>query len=138
MGHMGDGVDSTETNGWATVKNFTPLDRMAVIVGVPFDGLERRDSVTYSKYASKTTGLGHPLRMYYPISSETAYSLKDVINERYDPNYGMQHQYELWINQCGQNVVDDMGAVGSGIPGAPPRFLAFPWLNYLWFRLQAH
>ena len=133
FGHFGDGLDSQNTNGWATSKNFTPLDRVAVLVGVPFDGLERQDRKTYAKHLS---GFGHPLYLYHPISDEAYASIQERITERYDPNYGAQHQYEIFLNSCGQNVGDDIRA--AGINGAPPRILFGPWLDYFWLRIQAH
>ncbi|MGD1064914.1 MAG: RHS repeat-associated core domain-containing protein [Terracidiphilus sp.] len=135
-GHMGDAVDSQDSNGWATAANFTPLDRVGVLVGIPFAGLERPDSITYSKYASKTSGIGHPLHLYYPIDEATYQSINDRIQMRYDPHYGQQHKYWLYLNSCGQEVGDDIRA--AHIPGAPPRWLFSPWLDYLWLRAQTH
>jgi RHS repeat-associated protein len=133
FGHMGDAVDTQNTNGWATAKNFTPLDRVLVMVGVPFAGMERSDRQTY---ASHLSGFGHPLYLYHPISDDQYASIMDRIAARYDSNYGMQHQYEVFLNSCGQNVSDDIRA--AGINGAPPRLLFGPWLDYLWLRVQAH
>jgi hypothetical protein len=40
------------------------------------------------------------------------------------------------LNSCGQEVGDDIRA--AHIPGAPPRWLFSPWLDYLWLRAQTH
>ncbi|HEX5235915.1 MAG TPA: hypothetical protein VFW25_11360 [Silvibacterium sp.] len=48
QGHMGEAVDSNDTNGWATDKNFTLSDRAFVAVGMPFKGRERSDQDTYN------------------------------------------------------------------------------------------
>lgn len=132
FGHFVDAVDTQNTNGWATAKNFTPLDRVGAMVGVPFKGMERSDHVTYAKHLS---GFGHPRFLYHPISDDGYASITDRIAGRYDPDYGAQHQYELFLNSCGQNVGDDIRA--AGIKGAPPRILFGPWLDYFWLRIQA-
>jgi RHS repeat-associated protein len=128
MGHMGDGLDSNKTNGWATSKNFTMSDRVLVAVGIPFKGHERRDQTTYP--GTK------PKYLYHSLNDDQYRIIRDRIQARYDPKYGEQHEYELFLNSCGQNVSDDLRA--AHIPGAPPRWLFIPNLDYFWLRLQAH
>ncbi len=128
MGHMGDALDSDNTNGWATRKDFTLTDRVLVAVGMPFKGKERRDQETYPG--------DHPKYVYHSLTDEQYSTIQDRLLQRYDPNYGDQHVYELLLNSCGQNVSDDLRAAHVG--GAPPRWLFIPNLDYLWLRSQAH
>ncbi len=128
QGHMGDALDSNDTNGWATRKDFTLLDRALVAVGKPFAGQERRDQETY-------VGV-HPKYLYHSLTNEQFATIQERIRQRYDPEYGDQHVYELFLNSCGQNVSDDLRA--AHVHGAPPRWLFIPNLDYLWLRLQAH
>jgi hypothetical protein len=128
MGHMGDQVDTSDTLGWATDVDFTPLDRVAVAVGIPFKGKERRDQDTYKGVT--------PNYLYHRLNDDQYRTLKDRLDKRYSKTYGDQHDYELFLNSCGQNVSDDLRA--AHVRGAPPRWLFIPNLDYVWLRLQAH
>lgn len=128
MGHMGDALDSNDTNGWATDKNFTLSDRALVAVGMPFKGRERRDQDTYNG--------ANPKYLYHALTDDQYTTVEDRILQRYDSQYGDQHVYELFLNSCAQNVTDDLRA--AHVHGVPPRWLFIPNLDYFWLRLQAH